>query len=55
MQERGWSTADLFFLQDATRRGMSEQEVAGFLGKSVDEVRAKVIELSVRPDGERGG
>jgi hypothetical protein len=38
-------------LQDAIRRGLSEQEVASFLGKSVDEVRAKARELGVRrPD-----
>jgi hypothetical protein len=37
----GWEKADLFFLLDALRHGTTIEEVAGFLGKPVDEVRAK--------------
>jgi hypothetical protein len=37
----GWEKADLFFLLNALRHGMSIEEAAGFLGKSVDEVREK--------------
>jgi hypothetical protein len=40
-----WTKADLFFLEDALRRGMSSQEVAGFLGRTAGEVRAKAHEL----------
>jgi hypothetical protein len=34
-----WERADLFFLCDALLRGMSIQDLAGFLNRSVDEVR----------------
>jgi hypothetical protein len=34
-----WERADLFFLCDALSRGMSIQDLAGFLNRSVDEVR----------------
>jgi hypothetical protein len=34
-----WERADLFFLSDALARGMSIQELAGFLNRSEDEVR----------------
>src|SRR3954449_6627016 len=34
-----WERADLFFLCDALARGMSIQDLAGFLNRSVDEVR----------------
>jgi hypothetical protein len=34
-----WERADLFFLCDALARGMSTQDLAGFLNRSVDEVR----------------
>ena len=34
-----WTRADLFFLSDALARGMSIQELAGFLNRSEDEVR----------------
>jgi hypothetical protein len=36
-----WDKADLFFLQDTLRRGMTVEVVAGFLGRSAAEVRAK--------------
>jgi hypothetical protein len=40
-----WSQADLFFLGDALRRGLSLAQVAGFLGRTEDEVRQKAQEL----------
>ena len=40
-----WARADLFFLDNALRHGMAVEEVAGFLGKDTDEVRAKACEL----------
>jgi hypothetical protein len=40
-----WEKADLFFLDNALRHGISVEEVAGFLGRPVDEVRAKAREL----------
>jgi hypothetical protein len=42
-----WSDADLFFLSDTLRHGMSVAEVAGFLGRSVDEVLAKAKALHI--------
>jgi hypothetical protein len=41
-----WARADLFFLDNALRRGMAVEEVAGFLGKNSDEVRVKARELA---------
>jgi hypothetical protein len=46
-----WSKADVFFLEDALRRGMSAQDIAGFLRRTVDEVQAKGRELD---DSRRG-
>jgi hypothetical protein len=40
-----WAKADLLFLEDALRRGISAKDVAGFLGRTADEVRAKAREL----------
>ena len=40
-----WAKADLFFLEDALNRCMSAKEVAGFLRRTDDEVRAKASEL----------
>jgi hypothetical protein len=40
-----WSQADLFFLMDALRRGLSVAQVAGFLGRTEDEVRGKAEKL----------
>ena len=34
-----WARADLFFLEDSLERGMSLVEIAGFLGRTADEVR----------------
>jgi hypothetical protein len=42
---RPWKSHDVFFLEDALARGMSYAEVAGFLGRSEEEVRAKAEEL----------
>jgi hypothetical protein len=39
-----WSQADLLFLKDALRRGLSYAQIAGFLGRTEDEVRAKAAE-----------
>ena len=49
-----WVRADAFFLEDALRRGMSVEEVSGFLGRAVDEVRAKARELLRAPERSRG-
>ena len=41
-----WTKEDVFFfLEDALRRGMSAQDIAGFLRRTVDEVQAKAREL----------
>jgi hypothetical protein len=40
-----WAKADLLFLEDALRRGMSAENVAGFLGRRADEVQTKAREL----------
>jgi hypothetical protein len=37
----GWLWGDLLFLYDALAHGMSVEQVAGFLGRTVNEVRAK--------------
>jgi hypothetical protein len=37
----GWDKADLFFLADALKRGMSIEEVARFLNRSQEEVRRR--------------
>ena len=34
-----WNRSDLFFLTDALARGMSIQELAGFLNRTEDEIR----------------
>ena len=39
-----WPRADLFFLKDSLQRGMSLAEIAGFLGRTADEVREKAEE-----------
>jgi hypothetical protein len=41
-----WARADLFFLKDSLQRGMSLAEIAGFLGRTADEVREKVKDLN---------
>ena len=46
-----WVPADVFFLKDALRQGMSVEQVAGFLRRTVDEVQAKAREFKGRPDG----
>jgi hypothetical protein len=40
-----WLRADVFFLKDATSRGMSCEEIAGFVGHSEEEVRQKAGSL----------
>jgi hypothetical protein len=42
-----WTSADLFFLADTLRRGMSVDRVAGFLNRSPAEVRVKAREVKV--------
>jgi hypothetical protein len=39
-----WVDSDLLFLQLALERGMSFEEVAGFLGREAHEVRQKAEE-----------
>jgi hypothetical protein len=46
-----WLKADLFFLDYALRHGMSVGQVAGFLGRSKDEVEAQAHRLN--PDRQR--
>ena len=41
-----WARADLFFLEDSLQRGMSLVEIAGFLGRTADEVREKAKSLN---------
>ena len=41
-----WAKADLFFLEYSLRRGRSLVEIAGFLGRTVDEVREKAKSLN---------
>ena len=43
--DKPWPKADVFFLEDALRRGLSAKDVAGFLGRTTDEVQAKAREL----------
>jgi hypothetical protein len=45
-----WDKADLFFLRDALRRGMTVEVVAGFLGRSASEVRAEQMNGGVTSD-----
>jgi hypothetical protein len=42
-----WCNQDLFFLQNALRRGSSFAEVAGFLCRHEGEVREKAKELGI--------
>jgi hypothetical protein len=44
-----WNGADLFFLSDALARGMSIQDVAGFLNRSEDEIRDQASSRGLRP------
>jgi hypothetical protein len=43
-----WDTRDLFFLVSAVERGMTVEEVAGFLRRPASEVQEKVRELQAR-------
>ena len=38
-----WARADLFFLKDSLERRMSLAEIAGFFGRTADEVKAKAL------------
>jgi hypothetical protein len=42
-----WARADLFFLKDSLQRGMSLVEIAGFLGRTVDEVALKRAQVGL--------
>jgi hypothetical protein len=44
--------ADLFFLQDSLRHGMSFAEVAGFLRRTKDEVQDKAKKLNYLQHGQ---
>jgi hypothetical protein len=48
-----WCPADLFFLGNTLKRGMTPEEVAGFLGRTESEVIAKANELRIHV-AERG-
>jgi hypothetical protein len=52
-----WTKADLIFLMDALKHGVTHADVASFLGRSEDEVRdrAKALKLRrpKRPDNPR--
>jgi hypothetical protein len=41
-----WDRADLFFLRDGARCGMTVEVMAGFLGRSAAEVRAKAEQMN---------
>jgi len=43
-----WDTRDLFFLVSAVERGMTVEEVAGFLRRPASEVQEKARELQAR-------
>jgi hypothetical protein len=43
---RLWDKADLFFLRDSVRCGMTVEVVAGFLGRSASEVRAQAEQMN---------
>jgi len=51
-----WPREDLLFLKDSLERGMSSAEIAGFLGRTADEVRekAKKLERVSQPQPRRG-
>jgi hypothetical protein len=41
-----WTNEELFFLDNARRRGMSLEDIADFLGRTADEVGAKAKQLN---------
>jgi hypothetical protein len=41
LSQEGWDKADLFFLADALKRGMSIEEIARFLNRSEEEVKRR--------------
>ena len=43
-----WEKVDLFFLRDAVKVGMPYAKIAGFLGRTEAEVRAKSRSLGLR-------
>jgi hypothetical protein len=43
-----WTNSDILFLQDQLRRGMSVEQLAGFLNRPLDEVRVKAREFQSR-------
>jgi hypothetical protein len=49
-----WPKGDLFFLTDVLARGMSNTEVAAFLGRTEDEVRgqSEALKLPRRPPAQ---
>jgi hypothetical protein len=48
--DQQWDKADLLFLHDALRHGMSAENVAGFLGRTADEVREEAQRLDIITD-----
>jgi hypothetical protein len=50
-----WEKADLFFLENTLRRRMlSVEQVAGFLGRSAGEVRAKAEQMTLEVTSHEG-
>jgi hypothetical protein len=49
-----WLKADLFFLEDSLRHGMSFAEVAGFLCRTEYEVQHKAKTLNYLEHGKHG-
>jgi hypothetical protein len=43
-----WSSADILFLKDQLGRGMTVEQLAGFLNKPLEEIRMKARELTRR-------
>jgi hypothetical protein len=53
LQPAPWLPGDILFLMDALDRGMRVEEVAGFLGRTVEEVRAQAERLRVASDRKK--
>ena len=49
-----WDRGDTFFAMNAVKRGMSIAEIAGFLGRTEDEVLEQIRSLIPRESSKRG-
>jgi hypothetical protein len=47
LADEPWSDADLLFLTSRLRHGATAEEVAGFLGRGLNEVPEKAKELDI--------